>query len=130
MVVTQTGAVQTDAAPAAVGPYSQGRWAGDFFFSAGQVPLIPGSGEMRQGTTEEQTRQVMNNLEAVLKAAGLGFNNVTKTNVYLTDMDDFVPMNSVYAESFEPPYPARSTVAVKGLPKGARVEIDVVACRG
>lgn len=125
--MTRPGTVHTDSAPAAIGPYSQGLWAGDLFFSAGQVGLHPGTMEMVEGDVGTQTRRVMLNLSAVLEAAGLSFSDVVKTTIFLADMADFAAVNEVYAESFEPPYPARSTVAVRELPRGARVEIEVIA---
>lgn len=120
-------AVHTDRAPAAVGPYSQGILAGGFFFSAGQVGLDPASGEFVGDDIVSQTRQVFRNLAAVLEAAGLSFRDIVKTNVFLADMSEFGVLNAIYAEHFEEPYPARSTIAAAELPKGARVEIDVVA---
>jgi len=119
--------VHTENAPAAVGPYSQGFWAGDLFFSAGQVGLDPASGEMVGDDVAMQTERVMANLDAVLTQAGLAFGDVVKTTIFLADMGDFATVNEIYARRFEAPYPARSTVAVKTLPKGAQVEIDVVA---
>ncbi len=127
--MSQRGSVHTERAPAAIGPYSQGCWAGDLFFSAGQVGLDPDSGELVGSDVESQTRRVMMNLEAVLEAAGLVFSDVVKTTIFLADMSEFGVVNGIYAERFEAPYPARSTVAVATLPKGARVEIEVVARR-
>lgn len=120
-------AIQTDAAPAAIGPYSQAIAAAGFLFSAGQIGLVPGTGEIVSPDVDVQARQVFANLEAVLSEAGLGFRDVVKTTVYLADMADFGAVNAVYAEHFAEPYPARSTVAAAGLPKGARVEVDVIA---
>lgn len=128
--MTRTGAVHTDRAPAAIGPYSQGTWAGDFFFSAGQIGLDPATGELVGADVESQAHRVMQNLAEVLDAAGLGFGDVVKTTIYLADMAEFGRVNEIYSAPLEPPYPARSTVAVKDLPKGARVEIDVVARAG
>lgn len=128
--MTRTGPVHTDRAPAAIGPYSQGTWAGELFFSAGQIGLDPATGELVGEDVESQTRRVMENLAAVLDAAGLGFGDVVKTTIYLADMAEFGRVNEIYSAALEPPYPARSTVAVKDLPKGARVEIDVVARAG
>lgn len=119
--------LHTDSAPAAIGPYSQAVMAGGFLFSAGQIGLDPQSGEMVAPDVVGQARRVFRNLEAVLAEAGLGFRDVVRTTVYLADMGEFPLVNEVYAEHFEEPYPARSTVAAAGLPKGARVEIDVVA---
>ena len=122
--------MQTERAPGAIGPYSQGVWAGELFFSAGQVGLDPATGEMVGPGVEEQARRIMDNLEAVLEAAGLSFGDVVKTTIFLADMDDFATVNEVYGARFEAPYPARTTVAVRALPAGARVEIDVVARSG
>jgi 2-iminobutanoate/2-iminopropanoate deaminase len=122
-------AISTTNAPAAVGPYSQAIVAGDLVFCAGQVPLDPATGEVLQGTIEEQTTRVLRNIGAVLDAAGVTFGDVVKTTVFLVDMGDFAAMNGVYAGFFPDPPPARSTVAVAGLPKGARVEIEAIARR-
>jgi 2-iminobutanoate/2-iminopropanoate deaminase len=122
-------AISTTNAPAAVGPYSQAIVAGDLVFCAGQVPLDPATGEIQLGTTEEQTERVLRNVGAVLDAAGVSFGDVVKTTVFLIDIADFAAMNGVYAGFFPDPPPARSTVAVAGLPKGARVEIEVIARR-
>jgi 2-iminobutanoate/2-iminopropanoate deaminase len=122
-------AISTTNAPAAVGPYSQAIVAGDLVFCAGQVPLDPASGEVIDGTIEEQTTRVLRNVGAVLDAAGVTFGDVVKTTVFLVDMGDFAAMNGVYAGFFPDPPPARSTVAVAGLPRGARVEIEAVARR-
>ncbi|MEE8061845.1 MAG: RidA family protein [Gemmatimonadales bacterium] len=121
--------VQTGHAPAAIGPYSQATIAGDLIFTAGQVALDPSSGTVIEGGIEEQTAQVLANLAAVLDAAGTSLSRVIKTTVFLTDMADFPAMNAVYAEAFEDHKPARSTVAVAGLPLGVRVEIEIVAAR-
>lgn len=120
-------AIHTDAAPAAIGPYSQAIVAGGFLHSAGQIGLDPAAGELVGPGVVEQAEQVFGNLAAILSAAGLGFGDVVKTTVYLADMGEFSAVNEIYARHFEAPYPARSTVAAAGLPKGARVEIDVVA---
>ena len=122
-------AISTTSAPAAVGPYSQAIVAGDLVFCAGQVPLDPATGEVLQGTIEEQTERVLRNVGAVLDAAGVTFGDVVKTTVFLVDMGDFAAMNGVYAGFVPDPPPARSTVAVAGLPKGARVEIEAIARR-
>ncbi len=119
--------ITTDQAPAAIGPYSQGIQAGGFVFLSGQTPLDPGTGVMVEGSVEEQAVRVLENLGAVLAAAGLGFEDVVKTTVFLRDMADFAAVNGVYAKYFPQPYPARSTVAVAGLPKDARVEIEAIA---
>ena len=121
--------IATDSAPRAIGPYSQAIATDRFVFTAGQVPLDPKSGELVGRTTAEQTEQVLTNLKAVLSAAGTSFANVVKTTVYLADMADFAQMNEVYAKHFGAHKPARSTVQAAGLPKGARVEIDLVAVR-
>jgi len=123
------GVVVTDAAPKAIGPYSQAITMDSLVFTAGQVALDPQSGELVGRTTAEQTEQVFANLEAVLAAAGTALGNVVKTTVYLADMADFAQMNEVYAKHFGSHKPARSTVQAAGLPKGARVEIDVIAVK-
>ena len=117
-------------APAAVGPYSHAVRAGGFLFCSGQVALDPEAGVLVGESVEDQTRQVFANVRAVLKEAGLGLSDVVKTTVFLQSMDDFGAMNGVYAEAFGEHRPARSTVAVAGLPVGARVEIEVVALIG
>jgi 2-iminobutanoate/2-iminopropanoate deaminase len=121
--------LHTDSAPAAIGPYSQAVEAGGFLFSAGQIGLVPGTGEFAGEDVESQAVQALENVGAILESAGLSFAHVVKTTVYLANMDEFSIVNSIYARYFTEPYPARSTVAAAGLPKGARVEIDVVACR-
>ena len=123
------GVVATDAAPKAIGPYSQAITTDSLVFTAGQVALDPKSGELVGRTTAEQTEQVFANLKAVLTAAGTALGNVVKTTVYLADMADFAQMNDVYAKHFGAHKPARSTVQAAGLPKGARVEIDLIAVR-
>ncbi len=121
-------AIRTDTAPAAIGPYSQAvRSSQGLLFLAGQTPIDPRTGRLVDGDVGHQTRQCFANLFAVLAAAGAGPTDVQKVNVYLVDMDDFAAMNEAYAEQFLPPYPARTTVAVAGLPLGARVEIELVA---
>jgi 2-iminobutanoate/2-iminopropanoate deaminase len=114
-----------------VGPYSQAVLARPFetLFSAGQIPLEPASAAIVAGGVKEQTRRVMENLRAVLDSAGYGFGDVVKTTVYMIDLSEFGSMNEVYGEYFSEPFPARSTVEVRALPKGARVEIDVVAVK-
>lgn len=119
--------VKTEKAPKAIGPYSQGVVAGGFVFCSGQIPLDPASGELSTGPIEEQARQVLRNLGAVLSAAGSSFDQVVKTTIFLLDMNDFNKVNQVYAEFFKPPFPARSTVQVARLPRDARVEIEAVA---
>ena len=120
-------ALHTDGAPAAIGPYSQAVRSAGFLFTAGQIGLDPATGELVGPDVESQARRVFRNLEAVLAAAGAGFADVVKSTVYLADMADFATVNAIYAEHFDAPYPARSTVEAAGLPKGARVEIDLVA---
>ena len=119
--------IATDRAPKAIGPYSQAVSAGGFLFASGQIPLDPATGELVGGGIEASTERIFRNLEAVLTAAGLDFSDVVKTTVYLTRADDFAAMNGVYASHFGEHRPARSTVMVASLPKGAPVEIDVVA---
>jgi 2-iminobutanoate/2-iminopropanoate deaminase len=128
--VSDRETVHTTAAPAAIGPYAQAVAAGPYLFASGQIPIDPATGQLVGGGIEAQTRQVMANIAAVLAAAGLSFADVLKTTIFLTDMNDFAALNAVYAESFDGgPVPARSTVAVAALPRGAAVEIDVVALR-
>ena len=122
--------IASDAAPKAIGPYSQAIETESFVFTAGQVALDPKSGELVGRTTAEQTEQVFANLKAVLSAAGTSLQNVVKTTVYLADMADFAQMNEVYAKQFGAHKPARSTVQAAGLPRNARVEIDVIATKG
>jgi 2-iminobutanoate/2-iminopropanoate deaminase len=124
------GVVATDAAPKAIGPYSQAITTDGLVFTAGQVALDPKSGELVGTTTAQQTEQIFKNLQAVLAAAGTNLDNVVKTTVYLADMADFAQMNEVYAKHFGTHKPARSTVQAAGLPKAARVEIDVIAVKG
>lgn len=121
--------VQTDAAPAAIGPYSQAIRAGRLIFTAGQVGADPQTGALANGVAAQADR-AMGNLAAVLAAAGSGLERVVKTVIFLVNMDDFVTVNEVYASHLAAPYPARSTVAVSALPKGALVEIEVVALAG
>lgn len=127
MAETKKRAIHTDGAPAAIGPYSQAVVAGGWLHSAGQIGLVPGTGDLVGPGVVEQAEQVFRNLEAVLAEAGASFDDVVKTTVYLADMEEFGTVNEIYARHFDPPYPGRSTVAVKTLPKGARVEIDVIA---
>jgi 2-iminobutanoate/2-iminopropanoate deaminase len=122
-------AVSTVAAPAAIGPYSQAIVAGDFVFCAGQGPIDPATGEYVPGPVEAETDRVLRNIGALLDAAGVSFADVVQTTVFLVDMADFPAMNAVYATYFPDPPPARSTVAVAALPKGFKVEIEVVAYR-
>lgn len=115
--------------PAAIGPYSHGVWAGDLLYLSGQTPIDPATKALAPGGVAEQTEQVFRNLETVVADAGLSMDDVIKTTVFLTTMDDFAEMNAVYGQHFVAPFPARSTVAVAGLPLGARVEIELVAMR-
>lgn len=124
------GVVATDRAPKAIGPYSQAITADGMVYTAGQIALDAGTGEVVGKTVAEQTDQVLKNLEAVLGAAGSGLGNVVKTTVYLADMADFPAMNEVYARHFGAHKPARSTVQAAGLPRGVRVEIDAIAQLG
>ena len=119
--------IQTENAPAAIGPYSQAIKAGGFVFVSGQIPIDPQTGEFVAGGIAEQTKQVLKNLAAVLEAAGSGLDRVVKTTVFLADMKEFPGMNEVYATFFSAPPPARATVAAAGLPRDARVEIEAVA---
>ena len=121
--------VQTPAAPAAIGPYSQAIVSGDLVFTSGQIPLDPATGLLVAGDIKAATERVMDNLAAVLGAAGCGFGDVLKTTIFLADMGDFAAVNEVYGKRFAAQPPARSTVQVAGLPKGARVEIEAVARR-
>ena len=119
--------IHTEKAPKAIGPYSQAIHIGDLVYTAGQVALDPATMELVPGGVEEQTRQVLTNLTNVLEAAGTSMSKVVKTTVFLKTMDDFAKMNSIYAETFSENPPARTTVAVAGLPKNALVEIECVA---
>lgn len=123
-------AVQSQNAPNPVGPYSQAIQQGPFLFCSGQIAIDPKTNEVLKGSVKEQTQLVMKNIGAVLSEAGLNFSHVIKTTIFLTDMNDFGSVNEVYAQSLQEPYPARSTVAVAGLPKGVQVEIEVVAYKG
>lgn len=120
--------IATTAAPGAIGPYSQAIDTGTFVFASGQIPINPETGEIPEGITAQAT-QSLANVKAILEAAGLTMANVVKTTVYLADMGDFAAMNEVYAQAFEAPYPARSAVAVRTLPKNVLVEIEVLALR-
>ena len=119
--------VNSSSAPAAIGPYSQGTVSGGFLFSAGQIALDPATGQIVDGGVTEQTQRVMKNLFAVLESAGLGWNDVVKTTVYLHDMADFPTVNEIYGRILGEARPARSTVQVTALPRGALVEIDLIA---
>jgi reactive intermediate/imine deaminase len=121
--------IKTDNAPAAIGPYSQAIVAGEMIYLSGQIGLEPKSGKLVEGGIAAETKQVLENIKAVLLAAGSDLTRVVSTAVYLADMDDFAKMNEVYAGFFKEPYPARATVAVKSLPKNAKVEISVIAVK-
>jgi reactive intermediate/imine deaminase len=118
--------VSTDRAPAAIGPYSQAVRAGGTVYLSGQIPLDPATGELVQGDIAAQTRRVFDNLRAVCAAAGGSLDDVVRIGIYVMDLADFAAVNAVMAENFQAPYPARSTIQVAGLPRGARVEIDAV----
>ena len=120
--------ISTTAAPGAIGPYSQAIDTGTMVYASGQIPINPADGSIPEGI-KAQTAQSLANVKAILSAAGLSLANVVKTTVFLADMNDFGAMNEVYAEAFEAPYPARSAVAVKELPKKVLVEIEVIAVR-
>ena len=119
--------LHSDKAPKALGPYSQAIVAGGLVFASGQVPIDPATGNFVEGGIKEQTKQSLTNVSNVLAEAGIDLSHVLKTTVFLSDMDNFAAMNEVYATFFSEPYPARSAVAVKTLPKGALVEIEVIA---
>jgi 2-iminobutanoate/2-iminopropanoate deaminase len=119
--------IATERAPKAIGPYSQAVRSGDLLFLSGQIPLDPRTGELVRGTIEEEVGRVLDNIAAVLEAGGAGFADVVRTGVYLVDLADFQAMNAVYARAFGAACPARTTVQVAALPRGARVEIDVIA---
>ena len=119
--------ISTTKAPAAIGPYSQAIQVGNLVYTSGQIPIDPATGLFVAGGIKEQTRQSLLNVKAILEEAGLTMSDVVKTTVFMADMNDFADMNAVYAEFFAEPYPARSAVAVKTLPKGALVEIEVIA---
>ena len=120
-------AINTEKAPKAIGPYSQAIQVGNLVYTSGQLPINPTTGAFPEGGIKEQTRQSLRNIQAILEEAGLTMSNVVKTTVFLADMNDFADMNAIYAEFLTQPYPARSAVAVKTLPKNALVEIEVVA---
>ena len=120
-------AIHTEKAPKAIGPYSQALQVGNLVFASGQVPIVPATGEFVEGGIKEQTRQSLTNAKAILEEAGTSLSKVVKTTVYLSDMANFAAMNEVYAEFFTQPYPARSAVAVKTLPKNALVEVECIA---
>lgn len=122
-------AVFTQNAPAAFGPYSQAIDCGDLVFLSGQIPLVPETGLVAEGGVEAQARQMFANIKAVLAEAGLDFTNVVKTTVFMTDLEQFSVLNTIYAEYFKAPYPARSCVEVSALPKGVSVECELIAKR-
>ena len=122
-------AISTNNAPAAIGPYSQAMEANGFIYASGQLPINPATGAFPEGGIKEQTRQSLLNAQAILKEAGSDLNKVVKTTVHLADIADFAAMNEVYASFFEAPYPARSAFAVSDLPKGALVEIEMIAVK-
>lgn len=119
--------ISTDKAPKAIGPYSQAVKTNGLIFVSGQIPIDPNTNDIIKGTIAEQTRQVLKNIGSILDAAGSNFQHVVKTTVYLIDLKEFGDMNQVYGEFFTAPFPARATVAVSSLPKGADIEIDAVA---
>ncbi len=120
-------AISTPSAPAAIGPYSQAIQVDGLLFVSGQIPLDPKSGELVAGGIEPETKRVMENLAAILKAAGTDFDRVVKTTIFLKDMSNFQKVNEIYGSYFKPPFPARATVEVARLPKDVRVEIDCIA---
>lgn len=119
--------IKTKYAPEAIGPYSQAIAANGIIFCSGQIAIDPASGELSTGNVEDQTRLVLNNLQAILEAGGCTFDNVVKCTVFLQDMNDFSRMNAVYTDFFKPPYPARAAVQVARLPKDVKVEIEAIA---
>ena len=122
-------AIHTNNAPAAIGPYSQAIEVNGFVFASGQIPINPATGDFVEGGIKEQTKQALTNASNILKEAGTNLSHVVKTTVYMADMGDFAAMNEIYAQFFNEPYPARSAVAVKALPKGALVEVEVLAAK-
>lgn len=122
-------AIETQQAPAAIGPYSQAIEADGTIYVSGQLPINPATGQFAEGGIKELTRQSLTNMQHILQQAGCDMQHVVKTSVFLADMNDFAEMNEVYAEFFKAPFPARSAVAVKTLPKGARVEIECIAVK-
>ena len=121
--------INTSKAPKAIGPYSQAIEANGLVITSGQLPIDPATGEFAPGGIKEQTRQSLTNAKAILEEAGIGLGNVMKTTVFLSDMNDFAAMNEVYAEFFNEPFPARSAIAVKILPKNALVEVECIAAK-
>lgn len=123
-------AIHTDHAPAAIGPYSQAVRAGDTVYFSGQIPLDPATGELVSADIATEARRVFDNLKAVSEAAGGSLDDIVRIGIYLTDLSDFAAVNAVMADYFQSPFPARSTIQVAGLPKGARVEVDAVMVTG
>ena len=121
--------IQTNDAPAPIGPYNQAIQVGDFLFVSGQIPLDPVTGELVTSGIQDETKMVMENLSAILKSAGMSFDHVVKSTIFITDMQQFSEINSVYGLYFSNMAPARETVQVAGLPKGVNVEISVIACK-
>jgi 2-iminobutanoate/2-iminopropanoate deaminase len=119
--------IKTDKAPKAIGPYSQAIVANGFVFVSGQIPIDPATGNLNTGTIEDQARQVLKNVSAVLEAAGTSLDNVVKAGVFLADMNDFAKMNVIYGEFFKSPYPARAAVQVARLPRDVKIEIEAIA---
>ena len=122
--------VATERAPAAIGPYSQAVRAGGSVYLSGQIPLDPATGELVGGDIADQARRVFDNLRAVCEAAGASLDDVVRVGIYLMDLGDFAAVNAVMAEYFQAPYPARSTIQVSGLPRGARIEVDAIVAHG
>lgn len=128
-MTTQRSVISTEHAPGAIGPYSQAIVVGDLVFCSGQLPMDPSTGQLITGSIEEQTRRVLDNLSALLEAAGSSLKHVVKTTIFLADMNDFAALNTTYAEYFDQEPPARSTVQAARLPRDARVEIEAIALR-
>jgi len=122
--------IATDKAPKAIGPYSQAVQAGDFLFASGQIPIDPATGQLVTGSIQDEAKQVFENIKGLLEGAGYSMQHVVKALVFAADMNDFAAVNEIYAQYFTENHPARSFVAVKGLPKGARIEVEVVAWKG
>lgn len=122
--------IASDHAPKAIGPYSQAVQVGNTIYTSGQIPLDPANGELVAGDIDAQARRVFDNLRAVIEAAGASFADVARVGIYLTDLSNFAAVNAVMAEYFQQPYPARSTIGVAALPRGAQVEVDLVLVRG
>lgn len=121
--------IQTDKAPAPIGPYSQAVHAGNMLFVSGQIAIDPATNQLIEGSIKDEAKQVMNNLDAILKTAGFSFENIVKTSIFLSDMNHFAEVNEVYGSFFNANFPARETVAVLGLPKNVNVEISVIAVK-